>query len=209
MKKSELLKIAKPILFNAEMVLAILDGRKTETRRAVKDAPNDTYRVRCVDIYGDGTIWAWDFFYGSPLSATRYITIKQPYQVRDYLYVRETYGIYSRTYGMMPKLYYKADGDAPEKIKWTPSIHMTKEAARIFLRVTDVRTERLQEITMSGMQAEGVIPENVTGGQWQQWQNDYMKPVWESTVKAKERRQYGWDADPWVWVIAFERITPE
>ena len=86
---------------------------------------------------------------------------------------------------------------------------MPKRVARIFLRVTNVRVERLHNITMSGMQAEGVIPRNTTGGQWQQWQNDYMKPVWESTVKAKERQKYGWEADPWVWVISFERITLE
>ena len=83
---------------------------------------------------------------------------------------------------------------------------MPKEATRIFLKVTNVRVERLQDITCSGMEKEGIIPRTVTGGQWQQWQNDYMKPVWDSTIKKSDLAAYGWDANPWVWVSEFERL---
>ena len=93
-------------------------------------------------------------------------------------------------------------------IAWRPSIFMPKEAARLFLRVEEVRMERLQDMKMSDIKAEGVVPSNVTGGQWQQWQQEYMKPVWDGTIKKADLRRFGWDTNPWVWVIEFERYTP-
>ena len=89
------------------------------------------------------------------------------------------------------------------------TIHMPKEAARIFLRVTDVRVERLQDMNMNDIQDEGVVPNSVKGGQWQQWQRDYMKPVWNSIVKKSDLNKYGWNANPWVWVTKFEKINKE
>ena len=82
-------------------------------------------------------------------------------------------------------------------LKWHPSIHMPREAARIFLRVTDVRVERVQDIDDDGVVAEGL---NI---------GDPFDELWDSTIKPADRALYGWDANPWVWVIEFERITRE
>lgn len=85
----------------------------------------------------------------------------------------------------------------PQRIRWRPSIHMPKEAARLFLRVTDVRTERLQDIDDSGVVAEGLEI------------GCYFDDLWNRTIKPAVRTAYGWDANPWVWVIEFERISKE
>ena len=117
----------KPILFNTEMVRAILDGRKSCTRRVVKPQPTARYGAQC---------------------------IKPPYQSGDILYVRETWKRALNGY------YYYEDwqrDDIADITKWKPSIHMPKEAARIWLKVTDVRVERLQDITEDGAKAEGAI----------------------------------------------------
>lgn len=187
----------KPILFNTEMVRAILDGRKTVTRRAIQ-LPNGM-TGRPVGEAGNKD---------NPLGMIYPNGIKRPpYQPGEILYARETWAAWSRTEGSMPSLHYKADNNAPDGIKWQPSIHMPRGAARIFLCVTDVGIERLQDMTCDDILAEGVIPKTVTGGQWQQWQRDYMRPVWDSTVKPADRDKYGWSANPWVWVIEFERIS--
>ena len=197
--------VTKPILFNTDMVRAIMDDRKTTTRRVMKPQP--------LFYTGRKYIFADDVCPKKWVDCDNIIDTYK-YQPGDYLYVRETWkqamidpdggGHTIRTY------LYKAD--EPIDIegmlvegRWHPSIHMPKGAARIFLHVKDVRVERLQEVTMNGMLAEGVIPENVTGGQWQQWQHDYMIPVWDSTIKSKDRGKYGWHANPWVWVIEFEK----
>ena len=147
MTRSEILQTAKPIRFSTEMVRAIQDGRKTVARRRIKQSVVDRFMLsndgrllgsfddKCYDIYP---------------------TVDDaPYQVDDILYVRETWGRYSICEGIMPTIYYKANGNAPDKIKWISSIHMPKEAARIFLRVTDVRVERLQDITEEQAICEG------------------------------------------------------
>lgn len=218
MNKSELLKIAKPILFNTEMVRAILDGRKTVTRRVIKPQPKSKI-CYCFAGYRAGK-WGYPSkdvhkYWGEEFKRTEQLTAEEenrywtpPCHTDDIRYVRETWlpcNIIS------PEKYlYKADYDLSIypycNWTWHPSIHMPKEAARIFLRVTNVRAERLQDITCSGMEKEGIIPRTVTGGQWQQWQNDYMKPVWDSTIKKSDLAAYGWDANPWVWVIEFERV---
>ena len=90
-------------------------------------------------------------------------------------------------------------------IPWHPSIHMPREAARILLRVTNVRAERVQDILCEDMKREGCIPETITGGQWQQWQRDFFAPLWDSTIKPADMPLYGWDSTPWVWVYTFER----
>lgn len=109
----------------------------------------------------------------------------------------------------------KADG-----LKWHPSIHMPKEAARIFLRVTDVRVERLQNITKDGAIAEGAETDEYLD--YEEWATavappgskmitlrDYFSELWDSTVKKSDLDRYGWDANPWVWVIEFERVEVE
>mgnify|MGYP000111121112 CR=1 FL=1 len=87
--------------------------------------------------------------------------------------------------------------DAAEK--WKPSIHMPKEAARIFLRVTSVRAERLQEITAEQATREGIKPD------FPPYQIDEFIDIWNSTIKKSDVGRYSWIANPWVWVIEFER----
>ena len=88
--------------------------------------------------------------------------------------------------------------------EWKPSLFMPKEAARIWLKVTDVRVERLQEITIDGIRNEGLSSMAVHAGDMEiameEWKN-----LWNSTIKKPDINHYGWDANPWVWVIEFER----
>ena len=220
-------KYIRPILFNTDMVKAILNGRKTVTRRVIKPQPLGKL---CYCIAGDKHgLWGypgsdtykyWGDEWKKPEGLSSVESNRHwapPCHTDDILYVRETWGDYRECTEDGGGVYvlYRADypdgakqvthpnGIVYELPKWHPSIHMPKEAARIFLRVTDVRVERLQDMKMSDIQAEGVVPVSVNGGQWQQWQMDYMKPVWDKTIK--NRGRYGWDANPWVWVIEFER----
>lgn len=180
----------KPILFNAEMVRAILDGRKTVTRRLVKflsrKNPNWTGYVK------DGLM----LYNGRNEPCIK----KAPYQLGDILYVRESYSELSFGY------VYKADGENIDHlgnvIKWHPSIHMPKEAARIWLKVTDVRVERLQEMWASDASKEGLQFNKPTTA------NEMLQAfaeLWNSTIKKSDLDRHGWDANPWVWVIEFER----
>lgn len=179
----------KPILFNTEMVRAILDGRKTVTRRVIH-IPNYGY-----------------FMTEPPRVVSRY-------QTGDILYVRETWTILPVTPGdnFRPSgvYYYKADGDMrPDRYRdngWHPSIHMPKEAARIFLRVQDVHVERLQEITGAECVREG-IPQESLKEVGEAFTVGQFADLWDSTVKPADLPRYGWDANPWVWVIDFERIS--
>lgn len=144
----------KPILFNTEMVRAILDGHKTVTRRLVKDKDI----INQWDCESDGTPIA----YIEQLTGDRYSpTSPCPYRPGDILYVRETWNSIRFGNGVtapfQTECWYKADDTSqnPDD-KWRPSIHMPKEAARLFLRVTDVRVERLQNIDFEGCKAEGI-----------------------------------------------------
>lgn len=201
-----------PILFNTEMVRAILDGRKSCTRRLVKF------------LSGENPKWTGYIKDGSMLYNGRNEPCirTQPYQLGDILYVRETWcALPVNEAGHMrghSVYYYKADRDLrPEgwRGNWHPSIHMPKEAARIWLKVTDVRVERLQEITDEQVKREGIqYDECPTGFTWKQetyMHNCYTTPIgamqalWNSTIKKSELDRYGMNANPWVWVIEFER----
>ena len=201
----------KPILFNTEMVRAIMDGRKTCTRRIVKDdIPDDAMwgytaftskgYISCRGVYADG--------YGEGF-------YKLPYQPGDLLYVRETWQYLYELDGNEQviedtgKYYYAATDIIPfdtyvdengvkhDHAPWRPSIHMPKEAARIWLKVTDVRVERLQDMTDDDAEAEGCFDYTSTALGF--------PDVWDSTIKKSDLDRYGWDANPWVWVIEFER----
>ena len=198
----------RPILFNTQMVRAILDGRKTQTRRLVKPQPK---------LYGNlwelgGAGWSDSHIPIHPVPGHSLWNL-QPVIPGDILWVRETWhGLKTgnEKFGHHKTFWYKADEkDENPDDRWRPSIHMPKNAARLFLRVKDVRVERLQDMKMSDMQAEGVVPSTVTGGQWQQWQKDFMKPLWNSTLKSADLSRFGWDANPWVWVIEFENVSAE
>lgn len=208
-----------PILFNTEMVRAILDGRKTCTRRSVsfrqflgmlpdkcKNAAPDEFlkgKRMMFKPYCDMT--------DAELIMTAY---KAPYEPGDILYVRETWKKAPNGY-----YYYESwqRNDIADVTKWKPSIHMPKEAARIWLKVTDVRVERLQDITSKEAKNEGVG--NLFYDTIGYSDKDYGTEVdpeygiakeqfawlWESTIKKSDLDRYGWQANPWVWVIEFER----
>ena len=197
----------KPILFNTEMVRAILDGRKTCTRRVIKPQPQSRL---CYTYAGShkGCIGKWTYpnrgaheFWGEEYKLPDNIKDEElskqwnpPYHTDDILYVRETWKKAPNGY-----FYYEdwQRNDIADVTKWKPSIYMPKDAARIWLKVTDVRVERLQDMTDDDAEAEGCF--------------DYTSTalgffdVWDSTIKKSDLDRYGWNANPWVWVIKFER----
>ncbi len=254
-KREEILLKAKQILFNTEMVMAILEGRKTVTRRIVKNNPTSKVVNGVCKICDDK---------GGFYLPDDYVKARSPYQTGDILYVRETYTKYQtvnyvrlhdgRSFSEVSdgRYAYKADGfgsieDLKAHIrlmsdcsleaievwedKWHPSIHMPKEAARIFLRVTNVRMEMLQAITEEDVYKEGwskpwcahkvfenypdsPIPCDASDGS--ECPPDppcnhsvpelFGTDIWDKTVKKSDLDRYGWDANPWVWVIEFERL---
>lgn len=197
----------KPILFNkqisTEMVRAILDGRKTCTRRLVKFLPGEN--SQWTGYIKDGLM----LYNGRNEPCIR----KVPYQLGDILYVRETWcGLPVNEAGHMRGhtiYYYKADGELRPKGwrgTWHPSIHMPKEASRIWLKVTNVRVERLQEIAAESALAEGADKYIHTNGELDENMTiTSFIGIWNSTIKKSDLDRYGWDANPWVWVIEFER----
>ena len=190
----------KPILFNTEMVRAILDGRKTCTRRICKDA--NEYTVPDMDFYNaDRRTYAVHNF-ADKEQMEQLSTAERTCSIcpGDLLYVRETW---CKGYLMNAKerYYYKAD-DNDFLCTWHPSIHMPKEAARIWLKVTDVRVERLQDMWASDVSKEGIRFNKPTAA------DEMLKAfakLWDSTIKKSDLDRYGWNASPWVWVIEFER----
>ncbi len=195
----------KPMIFSTPMVRAILDGKKTQTRRVIKPQPDGEIKANIpYEFYGTKTerIFTDTKAYLAPCS------------VGDILWVRETWGV---PISLAGDIIYKADfvdRKAPlaDGEKWRPSIFMPREAARIFLRVKNVRVERLQEITEEDARAEGVKPIRSALGQIYV-QDDHsigyrlaFEELWNE-INAK--RGYGWDTNPWVWVIEFERINKE
>ena len=206
----------KPILFNTDMVRAILDGRKSCTRRICKDA--NEYTVPDMEFYNaDKRTYAVHNFVDK--EHTEQLSTAErtcPICTGDILYVRETWKEAPKGY------YYYEDwqkDDIADVTKWKPSIHMPKEAARIWLKVTDVRVERLQEITDEQAKREGIqYDECPTGFTWKQetdMHNCYTTPIgamqalWNSTIRKSDIDRYGWDANPWVWVIEFERCEKQ
>lgn len=197
----------KPILFNkqigTEMVRAILDGRKSCTRRICKDA--NEYTVPDMEFYNADrrTYAVHNFVDKEHMEQLSTAERTCPICTGDILYVRETWKEAPKGY------YYYEDwqkDDIADVTKWKPSIHMPKEAARIWLKVTDVRVERLQEITEVQAQAEGCNSGLLTGACTARGQ---FEDLWNSTVKKSDIDRYGWDANPWVWVIEFERCEKQ
>lgn len=180
----------KPILFNTEMVRAILEGRKTVTRRVVKPQPK-----AALFPMPDSMCWPGCFANNEEDRIYR-----PPYQPGDILWVRETFAK-----SMAGTFMYLADYTAIMVERWQPSIHMPREAARIFLRVTGVRVERLQEMTLKDAAMEGM---DLRGPMFTKFVE-----VWNSTVPKHpnkfKRYPYYWEDNPWVWVIEFERISKE
>ncbi len=189
----------KPILFNAEMVRAITEGRKTVTRRIVRQSVYENF------VYERGKVVNYLDKKRNILESPLY---KAPYQPGDILYVREKW-CENPNY---KEFYYaakRAPGvSAPDGLKWRPSIHMPKEAARIWLKVTDVKVERLHTMTLDDYLNEGV---SVRQEAFNDPENAYLQAkeeftaIWDGTIKHENREIYGWDANPWTWVITFKR----
>ena len=193
----------KPILFNTEMVKAILDGRKSVTRRLVKLQPLGYFEV------SENPTYLYDF---EPNSQRIY----PRYQAGDILYVRETWCDWPDDTGH--NYFYKATEDGVDGFspKWKPSIHMPKHAARIFLKVKDVRVERLQDMPHDAPAKEGIHFQSCPDGFT--WKSEtsidccYINPMgafialWNTTVSEDWQK---FESNPWVWVIEFSRISKE
>ena len=238
--------VVKPILFNTEMVRAILDGKKSCTRRLVK--PQQFMGLlpdKCKNAMPDKFLKRKNMMFkpycdmtDSELIDTAY---KPPCWAGDILYVRETWQCWrAHRYEATADIKFRAGGDDirlqfangnTDSInrldydtfvhkwfsyngKWKPSLFMPKEAARIWLRVTDVRVERLQDMTDEDCEKEGL--ENFCKkcssifSECDTCMNDGgikmdFKELWNSTIKKSDLDHYGWNANPYVWVISFER----
>ncbi|ULI45862.1 hypothetical protein HUZ43_17880 [Raoultella ornithinolytica] len=183
------------MIFNGEMVRALLDDRKTQTRRPIKWKQT---RFTEIGEREDGSKWPWsedaehacDFWHPCPFGA-----------VGDRIWVRETWNKYG---GLLT---YRADHDWIDDMrkeivctaKWVPSIHMPRWASRILLEITDVRVERLQEITLGDICKEigcGLYDFRPATHGFQVWEE-----LWQSIYGAEN-----WNANPWVWVIEFKRV---
>jgi hypothetical protein len=183
----------RPILFSAPMVRAILERRKTQTRRIMKPQP-----------YG--------FLFQKPVKSLGGAEIKCPYgQTGDRLWVRETWGTDApnldtcrrgvESDGLFYGPYYAADADWFDNhtVRMRPSIHMPRWASRITLEITNVRVERLQDISREDAIAEGTPPPDAAYSM----RDSYMM-LWESI-----NGRGSWATNPWVWVIEFKRFERE
>ena len=209
----------KPIIFSTEMVKAISKEQKTQTRRVIKDGANRTpqnierekfYKmVNALNnkpFFGAGFYKDSDVFECKGEILTDAVYFKCPYKPGDVLYVKETWGkdengeyVYRTNYGTT-----EDDSFPPSMFKWKPSIHMPRDTARLFLRVTNVRVERLQDITEEDARAEGVngIPRSTVLYP----NDDYIYPFKQLWNSLNQKRGYGWETNPWVWVYEFEGI---
>ena len=203
----------RPILFSGAMVRAILDGRKTVTRRVVKPQPDNSWRVtggygRITTKHPHKDKFGVFICRGQHTDFPEVDIIPCPYgQPGDQLWVRETCFINGPDKGA--EVIYKADplpnweGEEAD-IRWRPSIHMPRWASRIQLEITSVRVERLQDISEQQAMAEGVDGKESESAKSQGW---WMKPIaafrflWRS-INGPE----SWQANPWVWVVEFHRI---
>ncbi|MBE3130599.1 MAG: hypothetical protein IMZ54_07765 [Acidobacteria bacterium] len=211
----------RPILFSSEMVKAILDGRKTQTRRVVKPQPEQGLTIGNISCNGMQEEWFLCDKDGDEIPDS---IINCPYgQPSDRLWVRETWDVYSSESDNQPSgppvVTYKADGgySATRPGRWRSPIFMPRTMSRITFEITAVRVERLQDISEENAKAEGCggyvggegpVNECVLavepGYLHQRFFRDGFSFLWDS-LNAK--RGYGWDANPFVWVISFRRIT--
>lgn len=238
----------KPILFNTKMVQAVQVGRKTQTRRIIRPQPEalpEHLLEAGMNIIHKGKLCKLHVPYGYAARTRGELIVKPvkpPCRPGDILWVRETWTPFcfrkdtANNNAVLghADFCYKASPDCMDEMglgcKWHPSIHMPKEAARIFLRVKDVRVERLQSgfskdgAAIMELQKEGVeIGETCTEciaqyghpccidpdgntecGELDNPRYEFSR-LWDSTIKPANLDKYGWNANPWVWVIEFER----
>lgn len=203
--------------FNTEMVRALLTGQKTVTRRKMRPPPSDR-PMYCYAASHNRDIGRWHDKFSQRWTP--------PCHTGDILWVQETWSPYDSNHVIDGIKYaYRADATAEsERIrkaygyKWRSSVQMPRDAARIFLRVISVRVERLRDITPEQARAEGCdgrcdCPSSGADGNLSCVTRDFSVEkfiaVWDSTLKPADRPVYGWNANPWVWVIEFERINNE
>ncbi len=221
----------RPILFSGEMVRAILEGRKTMTRRVVKtkanilnDSPLTTYQPESPHVYGYGTTTLGVKCDGGIVQ----IMGKCPYgKPGDRLWVRETWQE-RWAHNDVNQVLYRADVDScgqclasdgvcyTPKDPWKPSIHMPRWASRILLEVVSVRVERLQDISRTDVAKEGMpylcesgwngIHKGLNIIQSHHWPEENYARLWDSLCTKEPEKQ--WDSNPWVWVIEFKRVKP-
>ncbi|WP_346930260.1 hypothetical protein [Clostridium sp.] len=220
----------KPILFNTEMVKAILEGKKSCTRRVVKPHRQANIENMWIDMSDWDSVVVYDDNYH--IGEKGYIKI--PYKVGDILYVRETWTTIDnfKNYADVEmdediKYLYKCDDNGKEHVfidigvkRWKPSIHMPKEAARIFLEVTNVRVERLQDMKHDDFINEGIrtytkdnnVFKYAVSEEQFAWSDMPRVPwkafaiLWDRILKKEQLGLYGWDNNPWVWVIEFKKL---
>lgn len=201
----------RPILFSGEMVRAILDGRKTQTRRVVKPQPECRENAAIPGHFGTFFKgWNLDHPFFTVGSILQYCPYGAP---GDRLWAREAFSIYPHP--VLPDtVHYRADyGDTDKTFIYKPSIHMPRWASRILLEVTNVRIERLQSISEEDAVAEGIETigmghyknylhpcDDEKGGGWLTARASFYS-LWESI-----NGEGSWDANPWVWVVEFQRV---
>lgn len=211
----------RPILFSAPMVRAILEGRKTQTRRVVKQ---DLKRL------GGGDFYAFDHKGINYRVNARHTTVAAwahliqfcPYgQPGDRLWVRETFGLHAygdesdwntesiagadaQILGSWALAHHADWGPCQDGCHWRPSIHMPRWASRILLEITGVRVERLKDISDADLELEGIQEWIDRGIDHDGYPRDAFRSLWESINGAGS-----WDANPWVWVIEFKQVGAE
>ncbi len=224
MTRKEALEVAKPILFNTEKVKAIQDGGKTVTRRVIKPCYRENERE-----FFTATIAGTLFLCYGDEEGEETRRVKVPYQVGDLLYVRETWAyrycweceqqgvadecelksqkFKNAPFGECGCYKFRDEDDEPVDHQWHSASSMPKEAARIFLRVTGVRVEWLQDITITGLQEEGILNDGYISQYAAMTTTAFedFKDLWDSTLKKSDIEKYGWDANPPVLVVMFER----
>ena len=238
----------RPIIFSTDMVRAILDGRKTVVRKAIKEQPK---MQLCYTAMGSHNVGKWTYpspeaykYWGDewrPIDGItnedRERTWNPPCHTDDILYVRETWARHGNPKAGRPMHYdYKADREDPRFwdsgfiAEWQSPACMPREAARLFLKVTNVSVERLQDITMEQIAREGSVPScrmcSFNNGIVQHeicctkhveravaCKLEMMFPdtgfigLWNNSFKKEDIPVYGWDANPYVWVIEFEKCN--
>lgn len=217
----------RPILFSAPMVRALLAGTKTQTRRIIKPQPSEGVTGFWYATHPESKRWTGAFCKINMVDTW----VKCPYgQPGDRLWVKET-TVNVEAHGFVGPVYAESEeGHAyrswglgpnpvevePEDVKLRPSLFMTRKMARILLEVTAIRVERLQDITEEDAKAEGIVlstpAEKVQGEKKDLWKHGNAvtsspvrayKHLWES-INGPE----SWDANPWVWIVEFKRVTP-
>lgn len=218
----------KPISFSTPMVKAIIDDRKTKTRRVIKGMGNKMHYGRLLGDWGlsdppelrDGVLY-WRL--QTDVDDNQMFEEKCPWKVGQTLWVKETW----RNISIKredPVFTYKADYSSAyvgEPIKWKSSRYMPRKAARLFLKVISIRVERLQDITEEDARAEGIREFSLvaSNGTTKLYGVTYEQPEKSYTAKQEftylwndlnAKRGFGWDTNPWAYVIEFERVeVPE